>query len=221
MLNTTELMRDFRLDSICSHLLAFAISTGQLNVCTPVVAIEELVAHHGRQVEEALSDSEKLKAKWRRLGLGNLPVQPTEFDYREYVRSRLDFVLGFRTLPWPRATHAELVHRATNRVPPFDDKGGGYRDSLVWTSTVELASEGIDVVLVSADRAFSNRDDGLSDVRAAEIAVLPGTVELARDLAKWLIANLGWRAESLDDLLQEARDEEVNRMLHDWDSGIR
>jgi hypothetical protein len=73
---------------------------------------------------------------------------------------------------------------------PFDQKGGGYRDSLVWASVLELASDGHDVALVSADLAFADKDGQLHPELAGEVEALSGSVELVRDLSPWLLATL-------------------------------
>lgn len=77
---------------------------------------------------------------YRRLGI-EAPEPRTAADYREYVEERIDEYLGFDVLALPGTDHADLVRRAVNRIPPFDSKGSGFRDSLLWGNVVELAVE--------------------------------------------------------------------------------
>jgi hypothetical protein len=89
-------------------------------------------------------------------------VDNTELDYRAYLTERFNEVLGIKVMDWPSVSHRELVARAVSRTPPFDQKGSGYRDSLVWADVAELAKSGHDVVLASEDRIFADQDETLA-----------------------------------------------------------
>lgn len=58
-----------------------------------------------------------------------------------------------RLPPTPNVSHEQLIARALDRRQPFDDKGSGYRDALLWQIVRNLAAEGHDVVLISNDSA--------------------------------------------------------------------
>ena len=59
--------------------------------------------------------------------------------YRRYLEERLQ---GAATvLPIPDVSHEFLVRRAVERVRPFNEKGTGYRDALIWESVCELAAK--------------------------------------------------------------------------------
>ena len=61
---------------------------------------------------------------------------------------------GGKILPIPDTPHARLIDKATARRRPFDAKGDGYRDALVWDSLLELLELGPDpAVLISNDHA--------------------------------------------------------------------
>ncbi len=64
----------------------------------------------------------------------------------------------------PEVAHDDLISRAVRRKKPFDDKGSGYRDTLIWLSILELANE-VDelIVFVSADKAFSDNESILHE----------------------------------------------------------
>jgi hypothetical protein len=63
-------------------------------------------------------------------------------------------------LPIPHVAHEHLIKKAIARHPPFDEKGSGYRDALVWGSVLDVLEGSREpVMFVSADRIFS-RDDG-------------------------------------------------------------
>lgn len=208
VLDTTELRRDWLLAGFTARLLGYAEFHTLLDVCIPAPVIEELVANHGREVSEVTRRSEKLESDWRRLGLGEHGANPRTFDYRAYLLSRFDEVLSFTILPWPIVSHQELVERATSRTPPFDQKGGGYRDALVWATVLELVKAGSDVALVTADAIFGEADGSLAKPLRDEIMPLSGEVELVRDLTSWLLSNLPWRATSVQEAVGRAQDEE-------------
>lgn len=209
VLDTTELRRDWMLAGFTAQLLGQAVFQTIINVYVPSSVFEELIAHHRRHVADAISRSEKVELDLRRLGITATVKAPDAFDYRAYLTERFDETLSFNLLPWPTVSHEELVARAVDRRPPFDEKGGGYRDSLVWASVLELVKQRHDVVLVSADGIFAGSDQSLSAPLQDEVAALGGHVELVRDLAPWLLRNLPWRAATLQEAVAQARDGDV------------
>jgi hypothetical protein len=65
--------------------------------------------------------------------------------------------LGIEVVPPPENDHAELTVRAIERTPPFDENGGGYRDTLLWLNAMELLEEPPfdNLVFLSDDSAFT------------------------------------------------------------------
>ena len=65
---------------------------------------------------------------------------------------------------YPTNTHEEVVKRATSRRKPFDEKGSGYRDTLIWFNILELAGE-LDgrIYLVARDKDFRDNSGNLHD----------------------------------------------------------
>ncbi len=163
------------------------------DVRVPAAVLEEVVAVHARRIARASSEQSALNKTWRQLGLEAPEQEPQHpFDYRAYLLESLEERLGFTLLPWPTVDHAELVRRAVSRTPPFDQKGGGYRDALIWHDVLALGRDGRDVILVSNDRAFYGEDGRLADSLAAEIAPLAGAVDVTRDFSSWLLRALPW-----------------------------
>ena len=177
------------------------------DVRVPAVVVEELVAIHERRAVQARVDMAALRKTWRALGLEPPAEVPSPtFDYRAYLLGRFDERLDFSVLPWPTATHDELVRRAVTRTRPFDEKGGGYRDALIWHDVLALARDGSDVALVTSDRAFLGDDGGLAPSLAVEVAPLAGSVELVRDFSAWLLGALPWEGmSSLSEALSVGR----------------
>lgn len=207
MLDSTELYRDWLFKGATVQLLEHAISRTIEAVAIPGPVVEELVANHERQSEDALARLNKAALECQRLGILDAIPRSAPLDYRAYVTELWDERLGFTILRWPSVSHQELVSRATTRTAPFDHKGGGYRDALVWHSALELARDGKEVVLISADRAFTDGGEGLAQSLRDEAASLAGSVELVRDLAPWLLDHLPWQSVSTNDALLNARDD--------------
>ncbi len=199
ILDSNELRSDWLCTGLKYQLLDHMQHTYApwVSVCVPAVVLEEVVANHAREVTRVEEGGKKLARERRHLGLTAADAEPHSFDYRAYLTERFDERLGFTVLPWPNTPHKELVARATSRTPPFDLKGGGYRDSLVWADAVELARTGGDVILISGDKAFAGVDGDLHPTLLAEIEPLGGTVRLVSNFNNWLVAELPWPASDL------------------------
>jgi hypothetical protein len=207
VLDTNELQRDWLFTGLRFQLLRYRQFHPPIQAHVPAVVIEEVAANHARAVEEARNSLKSAARKLERLGMPPQIALAGNFDYRSFLLERFDEVLGISPLEWPDVSHEQLVNRAVNRIPPFDSRGSGYRDSLVWADVLTLARSGRDVVLVSQDRAFANGDT-LAEPLAAEVAQLPGTVELVTDFGSWLLGHLPWSAANLDDAVAHSRDAE-------------
>jgi hypothetical protein len=164
------------------------------SVYVPAVVLEELVANHARAVAKVEAAGEQLNRDRRLVGLPPLDGPGVAWDYRKYVEERFDERLSFTVLQWPETPHEDLATRAVRRTRPFNEKGTGYRDALVWADVVELAREGHDVAFVSMDKAFVGEHGGLASELQAEVDPLKGSVELVRDFSRWLIAALPWKS---------------------------
>lgn len=193
VLDTNELARDWPLIGLKYQLIEHMFHQTWMDFYVPRVVFEELVANHARAVANVLESSGKINRERKRLGLAEIPSDPADLDYRGYLTERFDERLSFTILDWPTVPHEQFVRRAVNRIRPFDAKGGGYRDALVWEDVVGLARSGRDVALVSMDRAaFAGEDGQLAPELEAEVESLSGSVELVRDFGAWLTAQLPW-----------------------------
>ncbi|ALX04290.1 MULTISPECIES: PIN domain-containing protein [Aeromicrobium] len=195
VLDTNELARDWMLGGLKYQLFEHLHHTATFEVYIPAVVFEELVASHGRAVKKIEASTRQVERERRRLGLAPMgSTAESSLDYRQYVEEQFDERLSFTVLPWPSVSHFDLAMRAVTRTPPFSEKGTGYRDALIWTDVVDLASNGHDVAFVSMDRAFADEDGELASLLHAEIDPLPGSVELVRDFTSWLIDSLPWNS---------------------------
>jgi hypothetical protein len=212
VLDSTELSSDFLCAGLKFQLLDHMFHETWLSVYVPASVFEETVANHERRTIVLQTATTKLSEDRRRHGLGGMGNAEEEgFEYRSYLADRLE-ELGITVLPWPDVTHQELVARAVSRTPPFDEKGGGYRDSLVWADAVQLAASGGQVALVSGDKAFAGLDGTLAPALQEEVADLDGSIELVRDFRSWLVAELPWEERDLGSAVAASRD----RQFYDY-----
>lgn len=205
VLDSTELSSDFMCTGLKFQLVDYTLHESWLSLFVPASVVEETIANHERQIAEFRSAAKRLSQAGRRLGLSTLEGEVNQFDYREYLAERMDR-LGITVLPWPTVSHEELVARAVSRRPPFDEKGSGYRDSLLWADAVQLAASGRQVALVSSDSVFAGPDGVLALALQEEIVGLPGTIELVRNFGQWLVDKLPWQAGDLKSAVAESRD---------------
>lgn len=213
VLDANELSRDWLCTGLKYQLLEHMFHATWLNVCIPAVVLEEVIANHGRSVEQVEWATTSNQRARRRLGLdeGAMAVKMT-FDYREYITDRLVERLGFTVLPWPEVPHKWLIERAVGHLPPFNAKGSGYRDALIWSDVIALAKAGHAVALVSADRVFGDAEGTLAEVLKRDVEETGGQVELVRDFGAWLLDQLPWKAANLSNAVSESRD----AMFYDW-----
>lgn len=217
VLDTNTLQADWRLTGMKFTLVRHAPFYPPMSFVVPAIVVEELVANHAREVERHRVSMDVAR---RKLAALNVPVEAEkvgELDYRAYVLARFDEVLGIDVLPWPDVPHQEIALRAVHRTPPFDEKGSGYRDSLVWADVRALMAQGRDVAFVTADKDFAV-NGVLAPNLAAEIADLDGTLELVPDFGSWLITKLPWRDElDLPKAVDRSRDEEFGQFVQQSD----
>lgn len=210
VLDTNELQQDWLCTGLKFQLIRHAQFYPPVQFFVPALVLEEVVANHRREVAAAHRTITASNRKLRRLGLDPGPTPSVFLDYRQYLTEHFDEILGINVLTWPEASHESLVHRAVARRPPFDDRGGGYRDALIWSDVLALAARGGNVILVSSDKAFGDAD-GLTAALQDEVEPLSGNVELVRDFASWLLGRLPWKADALSEAVIRSRTEEFTQ----------
>jgi hypothetical protein len=166
VVDTNALWDDLRLAGIAWQVLAAATRDNPacLRFCSTV--LDEAKAkfaeranaeakHLADETRKYLPDSALLEPV-----LETLKAEITGFE--DYLADRIPEGLKAGILPYPDdLTHAEMTARALRRVPPFDQRGSGYRDSLIWLAALaEAESLKAELILVSNDSAFKNPEKG-------------------------------------------------------------
>lgn len=214
VLDANFLISDWKLQSLAARLLRHMTSEFRWKVAIPQVALLEASAKHKQAVQDSDTSVQKLLKDRRRLGVSSELVDAVSVTYLEYLDELLEEkVVGFEVLPLPNPDHAALVERAIERVPPLNEKGSGYRDSLIWENVKELAAAGNDVALVTWDKVFSGSGSELAPNLKAEVAPLSGNVVLVDNLGKWLIEQLPWESQNLSDAVAGANSNEFHDYL--------
>lgn len=152
---------DWFLESTAGRLLRDEAAAGRLRIAVPEVVLIESEANHGREVR---AEEGKLAAARAALEQLRSPQGGDRAPRRLRYRSDLDEILSraeAEILPIPDTPHEQLIARAVERRRPFNDKGGGYRDALIWESVLGLLDRSAELVaLISNDRgAFPQKRD--------------------------------------------------------------
>jgi hypothetical protein len=169
--------------------LTEAVQRRGVQVYLPEIALEEAVAKR-RQGLKALGRKISASADKAPRAAQDLARDAQEAcmaasaEYAERV-SRTWEQAGFKILQTAQPSHVEVARRAIKRERPFNEQGGGYRDTLHWLTLLSLASENPHdaVVLVTGDKIFSNKAGQLMPELQTEFgAVSAASILLCTDL---------------------------------------
>ena len=150
------------------QLLLSSSSVVGHTICIPALAIEEVYAKYRKVLDsEVKKVRDSLRGLSRQLGeLLNSPISDLDVAakvslFREILEAQFTEP-NCDILDYPDVSHNEMVKRAVARRRPFDDKGSGFRDALIWYSILQLAKTvGDEIVLVSLDNDFAGADKKL------------------------------------------------------------
>jgi len=163
--DTNAVMQDPMCGGAVWQVLAHAPQSWSLQLMTSEVAVAEAVAGYSRAVAEAVAAFDKVARSWGRIGAqvqadsARDELQKKVHVYRDHLTESLREV-GVAVLPPPDVSHMEVVARSVSRTRPCDDIGNGYRDTLIWLTVLQIASERSDepVIFVTNDSDFMNSD---------------------------------------------------------------
>jgi hypothetical protein len=193
VIDTNALWGDLRLAGIAWQVLAAATTDTPtcLRFCSTV--IDEAVAKFTERADLEARHLTDVTCKYLADAALIDPVlaalQEEVAGFEDYLADRILEGLNARILPYPEVTHEEMTARALRRTPPFDQKGNGYRDSLIWlTALAEAESLEAGLIVVSNDSAFKDPEKG------KDIALHPALIAEAaeRGVAARLCPTLGY-----------------------------
>jgi hypothetical protein len=122
-------------------------------------------------------------------------------EYSDQVRAWFEEVGSL--LDHPSVAHHDLVDRVLARRRPFSEGEKGYRDALIWYSTLECAASGAVILLSANTKDFAREQDN-------------GSYELASDLATDLEA-LGLPLDRVS--LTTTTSALLRAVIPEWDDG--
>jgi predicted nucleic acid-binding protein len=177
VLDSTALIADFHLNSSPMRSLLDASQTKNLNVVVPELVLLEVANKWTSNVDELTEKVRGVSKAARRLGLtmgsaelwlhGSAP-ETYEGKLRAILAEHAVAIGGIPAVP-----HGYFVRKAVKRQAPFNDKGAGYRDALIWETVKEiLRTTSEDVVFVSKNSADfgSSERDGIKQSLVDELA---------------------------------------------------
>ena len=143
------------------ELLLSESNMSTYEVCVPRLVIDEVVGAYSRMLEKQIQEanaslaklakslSKGLDSPLKQLDLEKEIARFRETLKRTWIRNRVI------TLNYPNTSHESLTRRAISRRRPFNAKGSGYRDALIWDTVVKLAAKTDDqIILLSGDSDF-------------------------------------------------------------------
>ena len=157
--------------SVRFRTLLAASNTLGYKVYVPCLAITETVAKFSREFGEEFNSVRRILGQLSKLlgqrfetAVADLDPEKETASFKDSLVAKLNHA-HVTQLHYPDTSHADVVHRAVSRKRPFDQNGSGYRDTLIWLSTLKLASQTDGtIVLVSKDGDFGKADALHSDL---------------------------------------------------------
>lgn len=147
--------RDWQLKSASWRVLLSGANADLYRLVVPEVVVREVRARYSESLAKAVSNSEAQQRTLQRLGVER-PILPIDVEARSVIyESELRATIAGVGGEIPVLDDVDLyalVEKAAHRQRPFDDKGNGFRDALLWEHVVRLIAEGDAVTLISHDR---------------------------------------------------------------------
>jgi hypothetical protein len=214
VLDSTVFWDDPNVKSAAWALLReFTLRTNS-TVFVPQVVIDEVEAKFGKRLDEAVQEVRTAAHSIARLMDSAYKIPEPQRDeelsrYSQRLRCRLR-ELSIEMLGYPSISHADLVKRQVNQQRPFQAKGTGYRDALIWHSLVKLldGSKEKCVLVTRNSTDFSASKDSPTVIHSdlqkdLDILGIKGNVSLSKDLDAFLDEHAKPRLKSLHDLKRE------------------
>ena len=187
VLDANAVVADLRLRSAAMRVLLRRSRDGLDTVVISTVAFAEIVSTYERAYRDSITDLKKGARQLERLRndladqslLGDIEELEQPDNYEVWLRDELvEHEVEVRNPPGDAM--AELVRRATARLLPFDSKGSGFRDALVWLTLKDYLITNHptgELAFISNDRKAFWKDDGFHPALAQELtaAGIPGS----------------------------------------------
>ncbi|HMK37655.1 MAG TPA: PIN domain-containing protein [Desulfomonilaceae bacterium] len=138
LLDSNIFIRDFKMASTSFQVLFDGAESFEISLLEPSLVALEVVNKYREFLQsenKKLKDTAKDIVLLREMGLVK-SLKEKEIDelcqqYEDYFQSKLNYLNGEMLDP-DSLSHSTLIERAVKKRKPFDEKGRGYRDALIW-----------------------------------------------------------------------------------------
>ncbi|GAA0965504.1 hypothetical protein GCM10009550_65850 [Actinocorallia libanotica] len=124
--------------------------------------------------------------------------------------------LGVEVIAPPQISILDMARRAAARLRPYNAKGAGFRDDVIWRTVLELARDNPDqdIVLVSDDGGFRTSGNILHDDLVNSLPAGAGNrVRLAASVSELVLGLAGVKASKDEDRLALVKDKLLRDLI--------
>ena len=148
ILDSSIICRDFTLSGSTFRAFFDGLKPTGHSLYIPKVVFDESVNKYferlknsKREIEKGIRNLERLTKQEVSRPVGDEDLERLKEEYKQLLQEKFN-AIQVRYLNYPQTSHEEITKRALRRRKPFDGDGQkGYRDTLIWESILELASE--------------------------------------------------------------------------------
>jgi hypothetical protein len=189
LLDTNIYLADLTFSTPRFQALKSYLSMTNSKLLVPKVVEEEI----NRNLREAASNEEQkiLKLHSSRLGLIDSPPKSKDISRALFAELKKNILnkKTFVSLDYDNVSLQELIYMATLKSRPFNEKGRGFLDAVIWKSFVSYLSDtDYDAAFISNDKDAFGTDEELPSAFTEELALAghTGRVLLFNSLERFL-----------------------------------
>lgn len=146
VIDSNVIIRDFHMDGSSFRVFRSEATRAGHQIFIPEVVIEEVVNKYSEllqqradKLESAIRNVEQHARIDLRSPIDADEIKKLQVNYRDELDEKLLSIST--TISFPTTPHETLVRRALDRRRPFQSKGRGYRDALLWQNVLNLAAD--------------------------------------------------------------------------------
>lgn len=205
VLDTNQIYDNFFMDTPRFQLMLSSMETLNYKLIVPQIVFDEIIYKYKEKLENTFNAFNSQATELKKLVIEEKFSCPAEFDAIKHEKAYKDFLLVKirkygELMPYPAVSHEDLARKAMAKSKPFNNKGAGYRDALIWESVKSIANVEMKTVAFitnnSADFCKGKGDDScmlhdqlLNEINTKENIVFFLNVEAFNEdfLAKHLV----------------------------------
>lgn len=219
VLDTNILVADFHWEKAAFRLLLAEAEGGRVLLLVPKLVVQEAARRYAEQVVEAQRAYVRARRSLAYFGrpigeeLEALDIKTLRVSFEEELSKRVKAAGGLLA-DYPQPSHSDIVVRLLDGRKPFGAEGKGYRDTLIWTTVLDLAIKSDRILFVSNNsKDFANskeraalHPDLLDDLEG--LGVSTTKVELLPDLDAFVKSFVQPGTVILDEVTQRLSDDD-------------